>query len=82
MDERAQNDQEDARRSFEEALGRYIGPIDRSVDAVVRAWVVEGPSPSYHREKKAQLRREWPSLADAVEQLVSATTKSRRGSRG
>ncbi len=35
------------------------------LEAIVSAWLVEGPNPRYHREQKAHLWRMWPSLARA-----------------
>lgn len=37
---------------------------------VVSAWVKPGSHPVYHAQKVAQLKREWPMLAEAVEALV------------
>lgn len=45
---------------------------DEAVMEVVRAWVVEGPRPDYHRKAQAQLRRDWPRLAASIERLVQA----------
>lgn len=44
--------------------------MSRALRRVLLAWVMEGRSPTYHRKKKAQLRAEWPSLADALDALV------------
>lgn len=51
-----------------------------AVDDVLAAWLDAGPAPSYHRAAQAKLRREWPTLARAIERLAadSATAGSRR----
>ena len=38
---------------------------------IVEAWRNEGPRPDFHREMKAKLYREWPTLAVAVERLTN-----------
>lgn len=48
-----------------------------AIEAVKRAWLVEGPAPEFHRRWKNRLRSEWPSLADAVEALVRASDTPR-----
>lgn len=39
--------------------------------AVIRAWVTPGPRPDLHARAVAQLRRTWPALALAIEDLVA-----------
>lgn len=34
------------------------------------AWNIPGPAPDYHRDMQAKLRREWPVLADALDNLT------------
>lgn len=34
------------------------------------AWVDEGANPTYHRGARRRLRREWPVLAQALDNLV------------
>ena len=38
---------------------------------IVEAWTNEGRMPSFHREMKAKLYREWPTLAVAIERLTN-----------
>lgn len=40
--------------------------------AVAAAWLNAGPMPEYHAMMQDQLRRQWPVLAFAVEQLAEA----------
>lgn len=40
------------------------------VSLVVRAWLDEGRNPAYHRVQKVWLRRKWPTLYWAIEELV------------
>lgn len=53
---------------------------DEAVMEVVRAWVVEGPRPDYHRKAQAQLRRDWPRLAASIERLVQAAREELQSS--
>lgn len=50
----------------------------RLVQAVINAWTVEGINPRHHRVAQARLRKEWPTLANAIEALVrdTRTTKT------
>lgn len=41
-----------------------------AIEAVVQAWVNQGPVPGYHRHMQSKLRKEWPVLAKALEALV------------
>ena len=41
-----------------------------SIEPLFSAWKDEGISPEYHREQKARLKREWPSLYNAVDRIV------------
>jgi hypothetical protein len=43
-----------------------------AADRVSAAWAVSGRSPGTHAAAQAQLRREWPVLALAVEELAAA----------
>lgn len=45
--------------------------MSAAAERVVRAWTVPGPSPATHALAKARLRRDWPTLAEAVETLVA-----------
>lgn len=40
------------------------------VEAVVRAWTVEGRSPQYHRQQMERLKKEWPELYKALSELT------------
>ena len=40
------------------------------VEEVVRAWVIRGSHPGYHEFQKSLLRENWPTLYNAIEQLV------------
>lgn len=50
--------------------GRSIDKVNSPISAVLRAWKVEGRSPSYHRKQKDRLRGEWPSLYNSLSRLV------------
>lgn len=41
-----------------------------AVDNIVRAWKVPGPRPDIHWREQERLRRKWPTLAKAIEELV------------
>lgn len=45
------------------------------INAVVSAWTIEGPAPFVHRIAKNQLTKEWPTLANAVRELVKFHAK-------
>lgn len=45
---------------------------ERAVGRVMAAWTRPGPHAAYHREKQKQLRRDWPMLAQALDQLIKA----------
>ena len=40
-----------------------------NVQKVFDAWEVPGPSPGYHEHMKGKLRREWPTLAAALDDI-------------
>jgi hypothetical protein len=43
---------------------------EEAARAVVDAWTIAGPVPSYHEAKKQELRRDWPALAQALDELA------------
>lgn len=43
---------------------------DPAVKAVREAWVVEGRHPPTHRAAQEKLRKEWPTLANALDNLA------------
>ena len=47
----------------------------KEVAAVVSAWTNAGPVPAFHLKHQTRLRREWPTLANAIDDLVNATTR-------
>lgn len=47
-----------------------------AVERVRRAWTDPGPQPEYHRRKQAELRRDWPALAIALDAMVKAPPQS------
>ncbi len=48
-----------------------------AVRRVVEAVTVEGPSPRYHRAQLDRLRREWPTLATALDDLIATVGGTR-----
>lgn len=46
-----------------------LGMLDKAVDRVYKAVAHKGNHPEYHDRKMAQLRREWPTLFDALMDL-------------
>lgn len=40
-------------------------------EEVVNAWTIEGKCPEYHEKQKDLLRKNWPTLYDAIQRLVS-----------
>ena len=51
-------------KGYEDAVN--INAIQRVIDA----WEIEGPAPFVHNYAKGKLRREWPTLAEAMEMLI------------
>jgi len=43
--------------------------MDGKIRAVVDAWNIPGAHPGYHEHTKNKLRRKWPILADALDDL-------------
>lgn len=43
--------------------------LKQSVVDVILAWSVEGRCPEYHRNMKDRVRRNWPALAHALDEL-------------
>lgn len=41
-------------------------------ERVLQAWLVEGKNPAYHRAQKERLRREWPTLYQAIQAMAEA----------
>ena len=44
-------------------------------EEVVRAWLIQGKCPKYHEEQKMLLKKNWPSLYNAILRLVSEETE-------
>lgn len=40
------------------------------LERIVKAWSVEGKSPAYHRRAVRDLRDNWPTLANAIQESV------------
>lgn len=45
---------------------------ERAVRGLVKAWVVEGINPAYHREMKRRLAGGWVTLHNAIIHLVKS----------
>lgn len=45
------------------------GPTPEEL-AIIRAWRDKGSHPDYHDDQMLRLRREWPTLANAIERLA------------
>lgn len=45
------------------------------IEAVVRAWLIQGKCPEYHEQQKELLRKNWPTLYNAIQGLVSEETE-------
>lgn len=39
-------------------------------DNIIKAWIIKGASPGYHESQKNLLKENWPTLYNAIEQLV------------
>lgn len=55
--------------STEQLLSRVEGRL-AAADAIVQAWVRPGPAPRLHRREQDNLRERWPTLFQAVIDLV------------
>lgn len=40
------------------------------LEAIQAAWLDAGPVPDYHEHMKFKLRRDWPALADALDEAT------------
>lgn len=45
-----------------------IGWSADQLEAILDAWNDAGPMPDYHEHMKFKLRRDWPTLADALDE--------------
>jgi hypothetical protein len=45
-------------------------PMQQAIEAVIYAWTIEGQHPPTHNAAKEKLRREWPTLANALDALA------------
>ncbi len=43
-----------------------------ALDDLMYAWRVEGPSPELHQKEKARLKKNWPRLYRAIEEVMDA----------
>jgi hypothetical protein len=41
-----------------------------AIQAIINAWVVSGRNPEYHKHMQNKLRKDWPILVKAIEELV------------
>ena len=48
-----------------------MSEMNADVEAVVRAWTEAGPRPDLHRRAQRRLRKDWPTLAAAIERLAA-----------
>lgn len=56
----------------ESTAARYeLRVLKRSVFQIIVAWTDKGRVPRYHNEAMKSLRRDWPSLATAIDSLAS-----------
>lgn len=49
---------------------------DEAVRRVIAAWTAPGISPETHREAQRSVHWRWPVLAEAIENLVAASTQN------
>lgn len=56
------------------------GGVRRAVlfDRIWRAWTVQGPVPAYHEAAKDRLRIEWPTLAEALDDLAEEMARDEK----
>lgn len=55
-----------------------MSELPAEVRAVIKAWTDAGPHPLHHREYQRELRREWPTLAKALDRLARTETRQRK----
>lgn len=56
--------------SDDDGIGRLIIHNRLDIERVVRAWVDEGVSPSYHAMRLRKIRLDWPELGQALDKLA------------
>lgn len=61
--------------------GRAAAAALTAGQKVIEAWRVPGSHPEYHRRMQRQLRREWPVLAAAIDELIKADAARPKGAR-
>lgn len=49
--------------------------LDNATHLVIKAWTDHGKAPTYHKTMQAMLRREWPTLAHALDALAVLADK-------
>lgn len=48
----------------------YLANAAGRLEAIEAAWLDAGPQPDYHEHMKNKLRRDWPTLADALDEAT------------
>lgn len=38
----------------------------KCMNEIIKAWVIEGNNPTYHRYQQERLKKEWPALYKAI----------------
>lgn len=51
--------------------------MNPAVEAVLKAWTDPGPVPEHHRTMQQALLREWPTLANALDELAAAAREGK-----
>lgn len=54
--------------------GRKRG-LREAVEGIKRAWYIAGPNPRYHKEQVERLKKEWPTLYEAIEAAIEKEGK-------
>lgn len=49
---------------------RDISNAEARLAVIQNAWVDAGPQPDYHAHMQDKLRRDWPTLADALDEAT------------
>jgi len=53
--------------------------LDAAAHTLTTVWRNPGKHPAYHRIQQDRLRREWPTLHTAIDELVSVVVDMRKG---
>lgn len=61
---------------FSDMTNKNKPELIKSTQSIYNAWTIEGRMPSYHHAAQEKLKRDWPTLYYAIQQLIQSYEKS------